>query len=92
VGQVGEALALRVIVLHHGAAPTVVIRCRKLGRGTLQSVTARHLSRGVYEGTLPPLSAAGLEYQVEVQMNGRTLRWPATAPAIGQTVVAMPRT
>jgi hypothetical protein len=43
----------------------------------------------VYAVTLPA-PAGAIEYYVEVKAGADTARFPATAPALGQTVIVLP--
>ncbi len=93
VAMVDEAVTLRVIVLDRELPQSVDVIWRELGHGRFQNAAAKHIGRGVYEAKLPPLGPAGIEYRVEVRpVSGKVLLWPATAPTLNQTVVAMPAT
>ena len=52
----------------------------------------RHVARGTWAVIIPPAAAAAdLEYYVEVSgPPGQTLRMPATAPQLNNTVVVVP--
>jgi hypothetical protein len=92
----GEALELRVVVL--GARPEkAVVYWRSLGSGEFAEAPLGHVARGVYGVTLPTEAAkadfeyADFEYHVEVTGgDGKTLRFPPTAPTLNQTVVVLP--
>ena len=71
------------------AAPprAAALHWRALGAGRYRAIPLRHVARGVYAVTLPP-ARADLEYYLEAVLdNGQKVRWPATAPAINQTVL-----
>jgi hypothetical protein len=87
----GETLRVKAIVVAAQPAVRGAVHWRKLGPGSYSTVPLRHVARGVYAVDLPAkASAADFEYYVEVvDADGKTLRAPATAPAINQTVVVM---
>ncbi len=86
----GEALTLKAVVLASGEASAVVLRWRPLGEGVFTAIPMEHVARGVYKAVLPPLSR-DIEYYVEAKVEDRTLVVPAAAPAVGQTVVVIPK-
>jgi hypothetical protein len=51
----------------------------------IKTMPARHVARGVYEVSFPP---AGSDFEYYLSAD-RKVRWPATAPAINQTVVVL---
>jgi hypothetical protein len=82
-----EALALKVMVLAAAPPRAAALHWRALGAGRYRAIPLRHVARGVYAVTLPP-ARADLEYYLEAVLdNGQKVRWPATAPAINQTVL-----
>ena len=87
----GEPLRLTVIVL--GPAPSdAAVYWRPLGSSAqFSKVPLAHVARGVYSATLPPeATRADLEYYVRAAIgSGRELHFPATAPAMCQTVVVV---
>jgi hypothetical protein len=86
----GEALNLQAMVL--GASPPeVVLHWRPLGAGDFTKVPLKHVARGVYAVTLPAEAISGdLEYYIAAEAgSGKTLRFPATAPKLNQTVVVV---
>jgi len=83
----GETLALRIIALGVQPVKSVSLHVRPLGDGKWQTITTRHVARAVYEAALP-VATDDFEYSiVAVTADGKTLHWPATAPALSQTVV-----
>ena len=85
----GEALKLRIIALDKRPVKAVSLQVRPLGGGTWQEIAARHVARAVYEAALPAASD-DFEYNIVAQTaDDQTLHWPATAPALSQTVVVM---
>jgi hypothetical protein len=85
----GEPLRLTVVVLGPQPADAVVY-WRPLGTGQFAKVALEHVDRGVYKVVLPAeATRADLEYYVEAGAAGTTLRFPATAPALNQTVVVV---
>ena len=87
----GERLTLKVIVLDNDQPQAAKLLWRPLGHGTWKTIPLTHVGRGVHTVTLPPAPGLGLEYYVQVKTAaGREMLWPATAPAINQTVVVIP--
>jgi hypothetical protein len=61
-----------------------------MGTGEYAAVDFQHVARGVYRTNLPPIPAAGIEYYVEVTTrDGQQLMFPATAPRLDQTIMAL---
>jgi hypothetical protein len=83
----GESLNLKVILLDDQPVKTAALLWRKLGRGGFTKVNLRHISRAVYSVTLPE-AKGDFEYYIEAGLaNGNEMNWPATAPALNQTVI-----
>jgi hypothetical protein len=83
----GEALPLRIIALDKQPVKSVSVHLRPLGGGKWKKVTAKHIARAVYQANLPS-AKKDFEYYVATETaNGQKLVWPATAPAMNQTVV-----
>jgi hypothetical protein len=95
VAEPGEALTIKAMVLTPGCgrddagAPPLTLRWRPLGKGDFAKVPLRHVARRVYRGALPaaPAGVTTVEYYLEAEAGGAKLAWPATAPALNQTVV-----
>jgi hypothetical protein len=87
--QAGEPLRIQALV--PGAPRCVVILFwRPFGASQFSSLPLEHVARGVYRGTLPASALSeDFEYYVEATAERRTLRFPATAPELNQTVVLM---
>ncbi len=84
----GEKLKLKAILL--GAeAKQAAVHYRPMGAGKFSRKKLGHLGRGVYSVSLPADAiASDTEYYVQIVTDsGEKLRFPATAPAINQTVV-----
>ena len=83
----GETLHLTAIVL--GVEPqTVEVRWRPLGAGPFAKAPLAHVARGVYAVSLPAESVRfDFEYYVQATAGNKVLVFPATAPAMNQTVV-----
>jgi hypothetical protein len=82
-----EALRLTFIVLQEQPPAEVTLLWRPLGVGECRRVEVQHLVRATYHVTLPQ-SAESFEYRLEAKTaDGKTILWPATAPAMNQTVV-----
>ena len=83
----GESLVLTFMVLDNQPAKSVTISWRPLGQGEFNKLPAEHVARSVYRVTLPRISAS-FEYWLEAETaGGKALAWPATAPAMNQTVI-----
>ncbi len=86
----GETLKLRIIVLDRQPVREVSVYVQPMGGGESQKkMVAKHVARGVYEAVFPA-AAEDFEYSVgAVTADCKMFYWPATAPALGQTVVVM---
>lgn len=83
----GETLHLKIIALDKLPVKSVMIKVRSLGNNNWKTIPAKHITRAVWNATLPA-AADDFEYQVvSITSNGTKLTWPATAPEINQTVV-----
>ncbi len=83
----GEPLVLPIVALDQQPMKSVLVKTRPLGKGRWRTVAAEHVARALYRVTLPA-ATEDFEYFVEtVTSGGKTLRWPATTPALNQTVV-----
>ena len=62
---------------------------KELGDQLLLPVAVSGVARGVHQAKLPPMPAGtmALEYYIQATLGARTLVYPATAPAMNQTVV-----
>lgn len=89
----GETLDLKVIVLSERPPQKAKLYSRPLGQGAFVAVPLRHVARDVYRGELgPATNGTDLEYfRKVIPAQGEPVHFPATAPAINQTVVVMPR-
>lgn len=91
----GERLSIDVILTPPMGSPRAALHWRKLGVGPYSDIPLQHVRRSVYRVVLPavPANANGIEYYIEarfVQAGVKgTLTFPATAPAINQTVVVI---
>jgi len=85
--RAGESLPLRIVALDKQPVKYVSIGRRPLGSGKWKRISAKHLARAVYEAKLPAANE-DFEYYVTAEtVSGQKLIWPATAPAMNQTVV-----
>ena len=78
-----EVLKLKIIALAKQPVEDVSVHFRPLGQGDWQTIPATHLARAVHEAKLPA-AQEDFEYYITA---GENLVWPATAPALNQTVV-----
>ena len=84
----GDSVAVRAIVLDRQAPKELALVTRPLGRGPWQRIPFAATARAAYAAALPAMGEQSLEYYVEAQAaDGATLRWPAAAPGVCQTVV-----
>jgi hypothetical protein len=86
----GELLNLRVLILAEQPWREASLCWRLMGQGDFARVPLTHISRGVYSAQFGG-GGGDLEYYVEIiPQSGSTVRFPATAPRMNQTLVAMP--
>ena len=87
----GEELDLKLIILTNAEVESASVYSREMGSGSkFATVPIRHVARDVYRASLPAEATSGrsIEYYVEAKTDDdETLRYPATAPRINQTVV-----
>jgi hypothetical protein len=82
-----EALKLKVIILSKDPPRQAALYWRELGEGPFAQVPLQHLERGVYSVELPAVGD-DFEYYLQAEPGqGQPVRFPATAPALNQTVV-----
>jgi len=88
--EIGESLSLKVIVLAQDPPEEAALHWRELGKGKFAAVPLQKTARSVYSVSVP---AAGrdIEYYIRVRAGGREAVFPATAPALNQTVVVIPK-
>ncbi|MHB1033187.1 MAG: malectin domain-containing carbohydrate-binding protein [Pirellulales bacterium] len=84
----GEKLKLKVIVLSEQAPREAFVSWGAMGSAAKTRVPLVHLGRGVYTAEMAPTDDC--EYYVEVATDKDRARFPATAPAMNQTVVITP--
>ena len=90
LSQAGEPQEIRAFVLSAEKCSGVNLYWRPLGNGSFQKVAATHRTRQAYRVNLPTVAAETVEYYLEaVLADGQKTVWPATAPALNQTVVAI---
>lgn len=90
VGQ-GETLNLKVIILAPKPPKEAAVHFRPLGVGAYTKAPLTHVARGVYSVKIAPPVNTDFEYYVEATPEaGNAIRWPATAPAMCQTVIVAP--
>jgi hypothetical protein len=85
----GEDLRLKVIVIGLDEPEKARLNWRFLGRGEFETVPLRHVARGVYAVQIPAarIGDNDIEYFVQASFGESTVQFPATAPALNQTVV-----
>ncbi len=86
----GEGVTVKVILVGGETPADPAIYWRPLGSGAFAKIPLHNVARRVYRGELPALgeSTAAIEYYVQADFGSSSLlRWPASAPALNQTVV-----
>jgi hypothetical protein len=87
--KAGEPQEIRAFVLSASQAAGVNLCWRRLGEERFRKLAATHRARQAYRVALPALSKGTVEYYLEATLaEGGQFRWPTTAPAINQTVIA----
>ncbi len=89
----GESLRVRVLVAAASDPTSLVLSWRPLGPGAYARAPLRHVGRRVYEAALPGLGASSpaIEYHIDAEVAGASLRWPASDRGLDQTVVLSAR-
>jgi hypothetical protein len=87
--EAGESLKIKVVVLSKEKPGAAFLRWREMGRGAFKSVPLAHQARGVFAVTLPPPGEA-IEYYIEAKAGAEAAVFPASAPALNQTVIVLP--
>ncbi|NQT36192.1 MAG: hypothetical protein HQ581_01805, partial [Planctomycetes bacterium] len=89
--ETGETLKLRVFVLDNHRPQEAALYWKPLGtKEGYRKVPLQHVGRAVHAVSLPALDD-DIEYNIRATTaDGTELVWPATAPAVNQTVVVMP--
>jgi hypothetical protein len=84
----GESFNMQVIITEASPAKAV-LKYRLLGESKYQTIDLQTVERCVYQANIPADRILGdFEYYIEVKkQSGETMRFPATAPTINQTVV-----
>ncbi len=86
--EAGEPLRLRAFVLSASPAESVTLFHRRIGQGRFRPKPFAHSARGVFAVQVPAAEVAGdIEYYIEARADGRTLRFPVTAPERNRTVI-----
>ena len=87
--KAGDQQEIRAFVLSGPKCTGVNLLWRSLGEGRFKRLAATHRARQAYRAALPAASRGTVEYYLEAVLeDGQKLLWPATAPAINQTVIA----
>ena len=89
LSNAGQPQELRPFVLSDAPCSEVALHWRVVGAQTFEKVSATHRARQAYRVSLPAQAQGNLvEYYLEANLkDGRTVLWPATAPAMNQTVL-----
>ncbi len=85
-----ESLNLKVIILSKNGFTDAALFWRPMGKGEFEKVELKHIARAVYSVSMPAdkIAAKDFEYYIKAEFNsGGELYFPASAPAINQTVV-----
>lgn len=93
----GESLTLKAVAVSRQPVSRVELSWRPMGEtskpGKFTAVPMTHIARGWYAATLPADATRGwmIEYYVRATTrDGQSIRFPATAPDVNQTVVVAP--
>lgn len=89
LSKAGEPQEIRAFVLSEQNCTGVNLYWRPMGEGEFQKVVATHRTRQAYRVNLPAYTGAVEYYLESVLENGGKTLWPATAPIMNQTVVAI---
>jgi hypothetical protein len=84
----GEPLRLKVMILSGGAPAEPRLYWRELGKGGFTAVPLEPVARGVYKVELAA-PRADVEYYLAALADGKQIVFPATAPALNQTVIVL---
>ncbi len=78
---------------HDGQAASLALYWRSLGKGKFEKVPLEHVARSVYSVRIPAsqIGDNDIEYYLEASVDMGKIRFPATAPALNQTVVVVPK-
>jgi len=90
----GEALSVKAIILAEKKPKEATLYYKEAGAREFGKVPLEHVARGLYLAKLPQSATEGicLEYYIQaVWDKGERVVFPATAPTLNQTVVAIPR-
>jgi hypothetical protein len=89
--MVGEDLRVKAVVADAREPRDVTLYWRPVGSGTFERLPLEHVARSVYSVRLPTarLGANDIEYYVQASVSTGTIRFPATAPVMNQTVVVL---
>jgi len=84
-----EPQEIRAFVLSALPCTGLSLHWRMLGKGPFKTVAAVARARQAFRVQIPAQARDSVEYYLEASLdNGQRLRWPATAPALNQTVTA----
>jgi len=87
--KAGQPQEIRASTLSANKCAGVNLLCHPPGAGRFRKTAATHRARQACWVDLPVGSQSTVEYCLEAALeNGQKLVWPATAPAINQTVTA----
>ncbi len=87
----GEDLRLKVMMVSRQEPRGGVLYWRSLSKGKFEKVPLEHVARSVYSVRVPAsqIGDNDIEYYVEASAGAEKIRFPATAPAMNQTVVVV---
>jgi hypothetical protein len=86
----GETLTLRALILSEQPVAKATLHWRKMGQGRFTQVPLQRVDRGVYAAPLGGVSE-DIEYYVRAEpARGPAVVFPAAAPRLCQTLVALP--
>jgi hypothetical protein len=85
----GETMVARVLFAADERPSRAELCWRRFGAREYVHRPLQHVARNVYSATLPALTPnePNFEYHIEAELDGKTLRWPASDSGLDQTVI-----
>lgn len=84
-----ELLKLKVICLGNEKVKELALYYKGIGKAAFHKVPLTHVARSVYSVSIPPFKN-DLEYYIQAKTEeGDLISWPATAPELNHTVLAL---
>jgi len=89
----GEDLRLKIILIGREKPEKGTLHWRPMGKGEFETAPLEHVARSVYSVRIPAsrIGNRDIEYYVQASVGADIVKFPATAPAVNQTVVVQDR-